>query len=212
MSAIPVLRRFLRTRTSATLLLILPFGICTALGLIGLQKFDGTAGPQYPAPPDWPASSSLRHEPGRMNLLVFAHPLCPCTRATLDELAFPLSTRVEPMSIRVLVVRPAHDSSWSAAEIRSRIAALPGATAIWDEDGIEARRFKARVSGFVLLYDATGRLLFQGGVTGSRGHVGGNYGIQSFTAALKSHLPSPRRPPVFGCSLAIATSQEAQRQ
>ena len=58
--------------------------------------------------------------------------------------------------------------SWRSA------AAIPGVTVHVDHDGGEARRFGAETSGFVVLYDAHGELLFAGGITTGRGQAGDN--------------------------------------
>ncbi len=72
-----------------------------------------------------------------------------------------------------------------------------------DADGVEARRFAARTSGEVRLYGPKGKLLFHGGITSGRGHVGANPGA---TAVLDIVLNQPNAhppasTPVFGCSL-----------
>ncbi|HTN03085.1 MAG TPA: hypothetical protein VL132_14455, partial [Planctomycetaceae bacterium] len=41
----------------------------------------------------WPADSQLPRVPGRPMVVVFLHPRCPCSRATLEELSR-LMTRI----------------------------------------------------------------------------------------------------------------------
>ena len=60
---------------------------------------------------------------------------------------------------------------------------MPGVRVFEDPEATTARLFGARVSGQVLLYDAGGKLLFNGGITAFRGHPG------TTTAAMRS-LPS----------------------
>lgn len=175
----------------------------TAALFMNLVIFDGTAGDQGQPPLRWPASSLIRREVGKCNLLVFAHPFCACTRATLDEIAQALALRRgtgPATSVRILFVRPSH-SNWKA-DAWSQANSIPAVVA-WDEDGLEARLFNAKTSGVVLLYSSDGRLLFQGGVTGSRGHRGDNYGLQHLATALSTGTPSPTHNLVFGCSLAL---------
>jgi hypothetical protein len=79
---------------------------------------------------------------------------------------------------------------------------MAGVSAAWDPDGREARVFGAQTSGVVFLYDTHGELLFEGGITGSRGHAGENFGADRLAAALRSGRPGAGTPsPVFGCSL-----------
>jgi hypothetical protein len=53
----------------------------------------------------------------------------------------------------------------------------------------------------VLLYSQDGRLLFRGGTTRARGHVGTNVGRSSILALLRHATPAETETPVFGCSL-----------
>ena len=70
-----------------------------------------------------------------------------------------------------------------------------------DVEKYEARLFEARTSGHVVLYDAGGRLLFSGGITRARGHVGDNYGRQQVSSLLRNHTVRVADGPVFGCPL-----------
>jgi hypothetical protein len=107
-----------------------------------------------------------------------------------------------PLSIRVYV----HDSTnfeqpakkgtlWKAA---SRI---PGVQVLVDKEGALARAFGADTSGASLLYDRTGRLLFEGGITGARGHEGENANEDVLLACLQGTLAGPIRTQTFGCSI-----------
>jgi hypothetical protein len=72
---------------------------------------------------------------------------------------------------------------------------------IRDQGGVEARRFDVEGSGHVLLYAPSGKLLFSGGITPSRGHEGDNAGRSAIVSLiLRGHAPVDHTP-VFGCSL-----------
>jgi hypothetical protein len=168
----------------------------TLLGIVALTAFDAAPGQALAAPPVWPESSALERHPDRAELLIFVHPFCSCTNATVAELA---KLRTAAPAITFVVFRPHKDSNWQA-----RIAAVPGSRLVWDDAGIEARRFGAATSGDVLLYSARGTLLFHGGITGARGHEGDNYGLSALLAALKTAKTAhsvPRSSQVFGCSI-----------
>jgi hypothetical protein len=118
----------------------------------------------------------------------------------VSELARFVARVAEPPDVRALIVAPptmeeslVHSDLWDAA------AAVPGVRVVRD-DGREARRFGARVSGQVLAYDAGGRLVFNGGITGSRGHEGDNAG-RSALEALLAGRPHAETAFVFGCLL-----------
>jgi hypothetical protein len=68
-----------------------------------------------------------------------------------------------------------------------------------DANGAVARRFGVRVSGQTMLFDASGRLRFSGGITGARGHAGDNDGLRTLAAVVDAPLGSPRYTSVFGC-------------
>jgi hypothetical protein len=78
-------------------------------------------------------------------------------------------------------------------------AAVPGVRVVRD-DGAEAWRFGARVSGQVMVYDHAGRLQFSGGITGARGHEGDNAGRDAIEALLAGR-PHAASAFVFGCLL-----------
>jgi len=179
--------------------------IATLWGMRILIGFDQTAGAMGVAPARWPAPSEIPRDPARPQLLVFVHPFCPCSAATLEELermtARRTRTSVQPQ-MTVLFVRPRGAKGWRSAGLWDTARQLAGAHVMWDEDGQEAHRFGALTSGDILLYEAHGILLFHGGVTGSRGHAGDNYGADELTLALDSGRPVRAPQMVFGCSLA----------
>lgn len=70
-----------------------------------------------------------------------------------------------------------------------------------DDNGAEANRFHAATSGQTLLYDAAGRLLFSGGITGSRGHSGDNAGQTAIVSLVNSGAAELTETSVFGCPL-----------
>jgi len=56
-------------------------------------------------------------------------------------------------------------------------------------------------SGHVVLYDADGKLVFNGGITSSRGHSGDNAGRAAITKLVHHESAAVPEAPVFGCSL-----------
>jgi hypothetical protein len=175
----------------------------TLFGVRLLLAFDHTPGAVNSVPAKWPASSGIERGADKPTLLVFVHPSCSCTVATLNELA-KVSARQRPGSpvpaITVLFFRPAQ-SDWAATSLWKQAQELPGARAVWDDGGREAANFGVLTSGYTLLFNSRGDLLFQGGITGSRGHAGDNYGIDELLDSLDFGRPSLSRPPAFGCAL-----------
>jgi hypothetical protein len=78
---------------------------------------------------------------------------------------------------------------------------MPDVHLIEDPGGCEAARFGAQTSGDVLLYGADARLLFRGGITPGRGHVGDNPGWDAIIRLISGGSTSLSEAPVFGCPL-----------
>lgn len=163
-----------------------------------------TAGSVGTTPEEFPAASRLAHGAKHSTLLMFVHPQCPCTRASLRELAALLANN--PHVTTQLVVAPTLDAQQSWADSPSAAIArdIPGLTMFEDRDAAEAARFGAQTSGYAVLYDAAGKLRFAGGITGSRGHVGENMGLAELREQLAHHAGEARKHAVYGCSLQAA--------
>jgi hypothetical protein len=84
------------------------------------------------------------------------------------------------------------------AEIANRV---PEATIVADVVGSLADTFGASTSGHVVAYDREGRLMFSGGITGARGHVGDNAGRRDLITALRDDHDDSHEHPIFGCGL-----------
>src|SRR6185503_6457458 len=66
--------------------LIIPWGMAAVAGSVLLWSYKLAPGAVGAVPPTWPAASSLPRTAGRATVVLFAHPRCPCTRASLAEL------------------------------------------------------------------------------------------------------------------------------
>jgi hypothetical protein len=154
------------------------------------------------APARWPASSAVARSANRATLLLFAHPRCACTRASVAELARMMARFHDRLEARVLFWTPRDGpSDWNATDLWSSAARIPGVTVLRDEEGREASRFAVATSGGVVLYDARGRLLFQGGITAARGHEGDSFGQERIASLLTTGAADRADAPVFGCAL-----------
>jgi hypothetical protein len=176
------------------------WSVAVAGGLMTLWSYSSAPGPAASAPRSWPESSRIPRPAARPALIVALHPQCPCSRATVSELTRLLAHRAERPDVHLLFVAPPHvEDSWVRAGLWHTAASIPGVH-IARDDGTEARRFGARVSGQVLVYGRTGRLQFTGGITGARGHEGDNAGRAAIEALLEGR-PHPVSTFVFGCLL-----------
>jgi hypothetical protein len=133
---------------------------------------------------------------------MFAHPKCPCTRASIQELNRLLATCHDKTSVHVLFFRPKGEPpDWEETGLIKSAKAIPGVTVGLDYDGKIAKAFGVETSGFTVLYDPEGKLLFRGGITASRGHSGDNVGEASIVSILAGKDAVHRSTAVFGCSL-----------
>jgi hypothetical protein len=83
---------------------------------------------------------------------------------------------------------------WDDKSLRRSAEAIPGVKVVFDPDCVEARRFGAETSGHTFLFGADGRLLFNGGITASRGRSGNNAGERAMLpSSTTKHRHEPRR-------------------
>lgn len=171
-----------------------------AFGLWSMLSYELTPAAAGDPPETWPGGSALTRSPEVPTLVVFLHPHCPCSRATLDELAVLAARRDVQMTF--VFHKPAGlEEDWEQTDLWRTAAAFPGSRVVCDRSGVESGRFGTRTSGEALLYDVEGRLLFHGGVTPGRGHRGDNLGRSSLESLLTGKGPFQCKAPVFGCPL-----------
>lgn len=186
-------------------------------GFAQLLRYESTSDtldgkPLVVGPLLFPQTQLLERNPQGQTLLMFAHPHCACTRASLSELAAILAECPDLQTARIIFPLPANaPPSWQSGDIAQEAAALLGVSVIWDDQEQLTRLFAARTSGQVLLYDAAGKRLFSGGITALRGHAGWNAG-RGAIVALHQQNPSAHGEleirnctPVFGCPLVSDT-------
>jgi hypothetical protein len=150
----------------------------------------------------FPPNCALQLASDKPTLVLFAHPHCPCTRASLHELdALLVQTQNRVSPIVVFSIPDGVPAGWEQGELWNSATSIPGLHVIRDPGGREAHRFHVEGSGHVLLYAPSGQLLFSGGITGSRGHQGDNVGRSAVVSFILEGQESVRQTPVFGCSL-----------
>lgn len=184
----------------------------TAFVAVSVGMWLHTAAPGAPAeaPPQWPAASALA--PGaRPTLLVFAHPACACTKATLAELARLLDEVGDRVEAHVLFETwPGMTPAVEESEAWRLAARIPGVSVRRDPERREAALFGARTSGQLLLYDTAGALRFAGGITPGRGEEGDSVGREGLAQVL-ARTAHDARAPVYGCSLTSTNAPEIAR-
>lgn len=176
--------------------------LAAGVGFVWILNYQSTSGAAGIAPEHWPTGTQITLDSQRDTLVMFAHPQCPCTRASMEELNRLLARTEGKVVVQVFFFKPDKFSGdWVHSDLWKSAAAIPGVVVREDPNGAQARLFGAETSGDVLLYDTHGRLLFNGGITGSRGHAGDNVGENTIIARLQGQEASLKQTPVYGCSL-----------
>jgi len=176
------------------------------LGLIGvgyawLLHYSFAPGKTNTAPRRLPPDLALAKPSTRAQLFVALHPRCPCSRATVRELAKIQNCAAAATDITVLIYKPADaPDSWVEGALlddcrRMKCQVRP------DPEGRLATSLGSLTSGGVVLYDRNGSLRYQGGITASRGHEGDNTGERAVIEILRGSRQTYRTMPVFGCPI-----------
>ena len=166
--------------------------------LLGYQTNPG----QSAKAADWPVESTLRPRDGHFTLVLFAHPHCPCTRASVEELSWVMAHSRGKLDVYAVFVLPkGAPADWERTPLWDMVATIPGLQPVSDVGGVEASRFRVETSGQTLLFDSLGALVCSGGITAGRGHAGDNAGRRALVECLAGRMPDRREIPVFGCPL-----------
>lgn len=197
------LKRFVRPDLLAWTLILVA-------GFHWLISYEMRGGEVAPLMAKWPAGAALPFDSQRYNLVMFAHPKCPCTRASLDELETVLMQGRGKINAIVCFIDPEDaPAEWADTSLERAAKAIPGVNVLLDRDGVVAKEFGAMTSGQVLMFDHLGRGIFSGGITSSRGHAGENRGRNLVLALANGADFRPTQTPVFGCGLHDASIAEA---
>jgi hypothetical protein len=178
------------------------WGLMTAMGLGVMLAYEETPGLAATPSVQWPANSRIQPSTDHATLVMLAHPQCPCTRASIGELNALMARCQNKVKVFVLFLKPeGFDKDWEKTDLWRSAAAIPGVTVLSDEGGLEANLFHVSTSGQTLLFSPSGQLLFEGGITGGRGHSGDNQGRDAIVSLVLTGKAEQRKTPVYGCSL-----------
>lgn len=175
-------------------------------------KMEPAAVAEGGAPTAWPEGMPIERAGDRATVVMLAHPRCPCTRASIEELAA-LVDELGPAArtFVLFAAPPSAPEDWAESDTWRRASALPGVTVVRDVGGVAARRLGAVVSGHTVVFDRGGRLIFSGGVTSARGHAGDSEGRRRIVALLHGQGEVLTVAPTFGCDIEDAPASEVVR-
>jgi hypothetical protein len=151
---------------------------------------------------EWMANSQISLDSDLPTLVMFAHPHCPCTRASVAELARIAAQGAGRFVGWVVLFKPGDAvEGWEQGHLMRSAEEIPGVHVVTDRDGQLARLFHITTSGHTLLYNPRGKLLFSGGITSARGHAGDNVGESAIVSLLGGLPAKTSHTPVFGCPI-----------
>ena len=169
-------------------------------GIRQIWSYENTPGGRSSVPANWPGSSLVSVERERATLVMFVHPLCACTRASLTELREALDAMDRSPAVWIVLLSPKGIVKDWNEHIAAMAQRLPEAKIVIDVEGTMADTFGASTSGHAVVYDRDGKLTFSGGITEGRGHVGDNAGRRDLVAALRGG-DFAHEHPIYGCGL-----------
>jgi hypothetical protein len=198
-------------RSGWLLVLAMVWIVIVIMGFRGLSKYETSPGTKGETPVSWPTQSQLMRVARFPTLVMFAHPQCPCTQASLNEFSEIVVRSNGMLDAHLVFFKPEGASDeWGKSSLWKDATRIPGVIVHLDEGNKEAAYFGVQTSGHTLLYDKEGRLLFTGGLTEGRGVVGESHGSRTL-AALLNHSATVQPPTsVYGCSLLNTEIVKAQ--
>jgi len=167
-----------------------------------LTTYSLTPGAKF-APPDLRSVRVPFETTGNRHLLVMAiHPKCPCSRASVGELARLASRFRDELNCVVLTYQPHEQSAdWIETDLVASARGLPNTMVLIDVDGRDAAALGMNTSGAVVLYSPQGVPQFWGGITIGRGHYGDNLGSDAVISVLDGGQLPQASQPVYGCRI-----------
>ncbi|TWU49775.1 thioredoxin domain-containing protein [Rubripirellula reticaptiva] len=183
--------------------------LATGAGFVAIERYAHTPAQLNHQIDRWPASSHLQTAHGKPTLVMFAHPHCPCTRASMNELSRILSQCEGQVTASVVFLEfESIDKPVKQSGLWRQAMAIPHLHVAVDHQQIISRLFQARSSGETFLFQANGNLSYHGGITLSRGHEGDNTGHDAIVSILTKGTSHRSMGPVYGCSLSSPRTEE----
>ena len=175
-----------------------------ALGMVMLAQYSNKPGALDNTVLKFPRNTNIQLSANKSTMLVFLHPYCSCSLATLENLERLQPSIKNKVEIYALFFSPSSQSAdWSKTISWYKAARIPRVHVMKDTDGQIAKQFHAATSGYVVVYGIDGHKIFSGGITPSRGHSGESKGTEAITALLNTAVSKTKAVQtfVFGCSI-----------
>jgi hypothetical protein len=141
-------------------------------------------------------------DPGRWTLIMVVHPDCPCSKASLRNLAAILDATRLPVRAEIVgAVPPGYDGPMRNLALARGI--VKSELVIMDADRA-LQTYGARTSGHLFVYDPDQDLVYSGGLTPARGAEDAMSSMRWFNVLVRQGAIASSAP-TFGCSLSSAT-------
>jgi hypothetical protein len=181
-----------------------------AFGFAQLANYGAEPGDRGEVALTMPVTAQITPASDRPTLVMFIHPKCPCSRASLGELSELLARHRDRFQCVLVFIHPETCSDeWVKSDLWDQAQSFSEVQTVIDRGCQLAKRYGVRTSGETLLYLSNGCLVFRGGITYARGHAGDNLGIESIERCMSDIPEQLLETPVFGCPL-FSEPQEGQ--
>lgn len=171
------------------------------LALLGLEFHRAMAWEARPGTQGTPRPSLVtsRANLRTYKLVMVAHPLCPCTAASLRQLAL-ISERHPHLDVCIYFTQISSRDVQKSTNV-SIANSIPLAKISYVSENDQRANIGAATSGQVFLFNPDGKQVFNGGLTDGRGVEGDSKGTRSIDQILDGHLLTATTG-VYGCALA----------
>src|SRR5947208_2212449 len=115
--------RFSQKSNTFLILGIIAWLFAIGVGLHRILAYENAPGSSGASSVEWPADSRIARTPGLPTLVIMIHPHCPCSRATIGELAVLMTQAQGLVNAHVLFVKPEGLSEeWEKTDLWSSAA------------------------------------------------------------------------------------------
>ncbi|CAD73292.1 MAG TPA: RedB [Rhodopirellula baltica] len=184
-------------------MLLLP-GLVGMTQLVSYSSQPGDVGQSVPMLlPHSLSSVQSFEDANQTTVLVFYHPHCPCTRATIRCMERMIASFTsQPTIIAYAFVPSGETDHWIESETTDKLRSFGNVSIVADHNAKACRQFDVATSGHVLVYNDS-KLSFSGGITPSRGHEGNCDSGVAFLHSVNGESEDRREWPVFGCAIVV---------
>jgi hypothetical protein len=194
---IPPIPRF---TTRSLIAAAITWSILVLVSILHIARYENTPGTASAQAATQINPLSQSRPPQDLHIELFIHPRCPCSAATLEQLATIDAARQPRRLIAWVYIPKDAPASWISGNTTTALRDTLHADIRLDVDGSHARSLGITTSGHILICDESGTPFFSGGITNSRGNPAPSQGAAAIHAWLNLGHGIPFTP-VFGCGL-----------